>query len=58
MAEAEDGRASGRVIAKKEGLEGKYQKQVDDMFLFDYRCCMKKQGILRTPLITLQMMGM
>lgn len=45
-------------IAKNEGLEGKYQKQVDDMFLFDYRCCMKKQGILRTPLITLQMMGM
>ncbi|KAL6349492.1 hypothetical protein AAG906_034149 [Vitis piasezkii] len=28
----------------------KYQQQVDDTFIFGYRCCMKKNGIKRdTP---------
>ena len=34
-----------RFVAQKEELEGKYQKQVDDMFFFSYQCCMKKHGI-------------
>ena len=32
-------------VAQKEELEGEYQKQVDDIFFFGYRCCMKKHGI-------------
>ena len=32
-------------VAKKKKLEGEYQKQVDDMFFFGYRCCMKKHDI-------------
>ena len=47
-----------RLLAQKEELEGEfaiergeleadYQKQVDDMFFFGYRCCMKKHGIKR-----------
>ncbi|KAJ9678868.1 hypothetical protein PVL29_020918 [Vitis rotundifolia] len=40
---------AGFILQKKE-LEGKYQKQVDDMFFFGYRCCMKKHGITQdTP---------
>lgn len=36
--------------AQNEELEGEYQKQVDEMFFFDYRCCMKKHGITQdTP---------
>ncbi|KAJ9705511.1 hypothetical protein PVL29_003516 [Vitis rotundifolia] len=31
--------------AQKKELKSKYQKQVDDMFFFSYRCCMKKHGI-------------
>ncbi|RVX21939.1 hypothetical protein CK203_000995 [Vitis vinifera] len=31
----------------REKLETEYQKQVDEMYLFDYRCCMKKHGIKR-----------
>ena len=31
-------------------MEAKYQKQVDDMFFYGYRCCMKKHGIAQdTP---------
>ena len=33
--------------AKREELEAGYQKQVDEMYLFGYRCCMKKRGIKR-----------
>ncbi|RVX04433.1 hypothetical protein CK203_018594 [Vitis vinifera] len=32
---------------EREELEADYQKQVDDMFFFGYRCCMKKHGIKR-----------
>ena len=32
---------------QREELETEYQKQVDDMYLFGYRCCMKKHGIKR-----------
>ena len=33
--------------AQREELETEYQKQVDEMYLFGYRCCMKKHGIKR-----------
>ena len=33
--------------AEMEELETDYQKQVDEMYLFCYRCCMKKHGIKR-----------
>ncbi|RVW17506.1 hypothetical protein CK203_085525 [Vitis vinifera] len=33
--------------AEREELEADYQKQVDDTFIFGYRCCMKKNGIKR-----------
>ena len=33
--------------AEREELETDYQKQVDEMYLFGYRCCMKKHGIKR-----------
>ena len=33
--------------AEREELEVEYQKQVDDTFIFGYRCCMKKNGIKR-----------
>ncbi|RVW76741.1 hypothetical protein CK203_047554 [Vitis vinifera] len=33
--------------AKRDELEAEYQKQVDDTFIFGYRCCMKKNGIKR-----------
>ena len=33
--------------AKREELETDYQKQVDEMYLFGYHCCMKKHGIKR-----------
>ena len=32
---------------EREELEAEYQKQVDDTFIFGYRCCMKKNGIKR-----------
>ncbi|KAL6345540.1 hypothetical protein AAG906_017265 [Vitis piasezkii] len=32
---------------EREELEAEYQKQVDDTFIFGYRCCMKKHGIKR-----------
>lgn len=36
--------------AQNEELQGEYQKQVDDMFLFGYHCYMKKHGITQdTP---------
>ncbi|RVW58336.1 hypothetical protein CK203_105068 [Vitis vinifera] len=35
--------------AEREELEADYQKQVDDTFIFGYRCCMKKNGIKRCP---------
>ena len=31
--------------AQKKELETEYQKQVDEMYLFGYCCCMKKNGI-------------
>lgn len=40
MEELRDGFADQR----KE-LEKEYQKQVDKMYFFGYRCCMKKNGI-------------
>ena len=37
-------------VVQEEELEAKYQKQVDDMFFYGYRCCMKKHGIAQdTP---------
>ena len=37
-------------VSQNEELEGEYQKQVNDMFFFDYRCCIKKHGITQdTP---------
>ncbi|RVW49470.1 hypothetical protein CK203_111150 [Vitis vinifera] len=33
--------------AEREEIEAEYQKQVDDTFIFGYRCCMKKNGIKR-----------
>ena len=33
--------------AEKEKIETDYQKQGDEMYLFGYRCCMKKHGIKR-----------
>ncbi|KAJ9682519.1 hypothetical protein PVL29_018438 [Vitis rotundifolia] len=39
-----------RFAAQKKELEGEYQKQVDDMFFFDYQCCMTKNDITQdTP---------
>ena len=37
----------GEFAVEREELEADYQKQVDDMFFFGYRCCMKKHGIKR-----------
>ncbi|RVW27125.1 hypothetical protein CK203_087748 [Vitis vinifera] len=37
---------------EREELAADYQRQVDDTFIFGYRCCMKKNGIKRdTPSI-------
>ncbi|KAL6314319.1 hypothetical protein AAG906_019017 [Vitis piasezkii] len=37
---------------EREELAAEYQQQVDDTFIFGYRCCMKKHGIKRdTPSI-------
>ena len=33
--------------AEREELEADYKKQVDDTFIFGYRCCMKKNDIKR-----------
>ncbi|RVW59279.1 hypothetical protein CK203_113065 [Vitis vinifera] len=33
--------------AEREELKTDYQKQVDEMYFFGYRCCMKKHGINR-----------
>ncbi|KAL6342295.1 hypothetical protein AAG906_007509 [Vitis piasezkii] len=32
--------------AQKKELEMEYQRQVDEMYFFGYRCCMKKNGIM------------
>ena len=41
-----------RLDVQKEELAADYQQQVDDTFIFGYRCCMKKNGIKRdTPSI-------
>ena len=37
----------GEFATEREKLEADYQKQVDDMFFFGYRCYMKKHGIKR-----------
>ena len=34
-----------RFTAQKE-LEMEYQRQVDEMYFFGYRCCMKENGIM------------
>ncbi|RVW70518.1 hypothetical protein CK203_056139 [Vitis vinifera] len=39
---------------EREELAADYQKQVDDTFIFGYRCCMKKNGIKRDTLQFLQ----
>ncbi|RVW20973.1 hypothetical protein CK203_112297 [Vitis vinifera] len=36
----------GRIFAQKKELKTEYQRQVDEMYFFDYRCCMKKNGIM------------
>lgn len=33
-------------ITQKKELEEEYQKQVDEMYFFGYRCCMKKNDIM------------
>ncbi|RVX22917.1 hypothetical protein CK203_008214 [Vitis vinifera] len=35
---------------EREELAADYQQQVDDTFIFGYRCCMKKNGISEIPL--------
>ena len=37
-------------VAQKKDLETDYQKQVNDMFLYDYQCCMKKHDIANDTL--------
>lgn len=38
------------LAAQKKEQEGEYKKQVDEMFFYGYRCCMKKNGITQdTP---------
>lgn len=32
---------------QRKKLETEYQKQVDEMYFFGYRCCMKKNDIMR-----------
>ena len=32
--------------AQKKEIETEYQRQVDEMYFFGYRCCMKKNGIM------------
>ncbi|RVW12555.1 hypothetical protein CK203_008916 [Vitis vinifera] len=32
-------------MRRREELAADYQQQVDDTFIFGYRCCMKKNGI-------------
>ncbi|RVW25988.1 hypothetical protein CK203_098055 [Vitis vinifera] len=51
--EAEDemaqlrGELEAKFAAEREELEADYQKQVDEMYFFGFRCCMKKHGIKR-----------
>lgn len=33
-------------VKEKKEFEVAYQKQVDDMFFYEYRCCMRKHGII------------
>ena len=33
-------------MAQKEEMEMEYQRQVDEMYFFGYRCCMKKNSIM------------
>ena len=35
-----------KVATQKKELETGYQRQVDEMYFFGYRCCMKKNGIM------------
>lgn len=35
-----------RFSVQKKELETKYQRQMDEMYFFGYRCCMKKNGIM------------
>lgn len=34
------------LLTQKKELETEYQRQVDEMYFFGYRCCMKKNGIM------------
>lgn len=36
-----------RSAVRRKKLEAEYQKQVDEMYFFSYRCCIKKNGIMR-----------
>ena len=47
----------GFAVQKKE-LETEYQRQVDEMYFFGYRCCMKKNGIMHDIPFLLMMMKM
>ena len=42
---AQKKKLEGEFATEREELEADYQKQVDEMFFFGYRCCMKKHGI-------------
>ncbi|RVW86469.1 hypothetical protein CK203_042202 [Vitis vinifera] len=51
-AEGEAARLRDEFAVEREELAADYQQQVDDTFIFGYRCCMKKNGIKRdTPSI-------
>ncbi|RVW15511.1 hypothetical protein CK203_096436 [Vitis vinifera] len=47
MAQLREEELEREFAAEREELEAEYQKQVDDTFIFGYRCCMKKNGIKR-----------
>ena len=44
---AQKGELEREFAVEREELEADYQKQVDDTFIFGYRCCMKKNDIKR-----------
>ena len=37
-----------RFATQKKELEAEYQNQVDEMYFFDYHCCMKKNELPKT----------
>ncbi|RVW17405.1 hypothetical protein CK203_094153 [Vitis vinifera] len=51
-AKVEKNQLRAAYMRRREELAADYQQQVDDTFIFGYRCCMKKNGIKRdTPSI-------